>query len=95
VADNPKAFKHGLDRAAIRRIARNIGAVEPSFPGRAFVRTATSGLEPLEFKARVGHIAGALRKHLPPDERDAKDVLVRAGAAWDASHAIGEFNLKV
>ncbi|MEZ4273478.1 MAG: hypothetical protein R3C68_19200 [Myxococcota bacterium] len=58
---NPKALKHGLGNPAIRRIARNIKAVEPAFSDQAFIRAATKDLQSLELKARVKHIAGALK----------------------------------
>ncbi len=78
-----KAFKDAIDRAAIRRIAKNIKRVHAPFPDRAFVRSACRGLEDLEMKARVALVIEALRKHLPEDVTAAIDVLVRCGAQWD------------
>ena len=80
---NPKAFKHGLNRNAVRRIARNIKKADPSFADAAFVRAATGGLDVLELKARVGHVVEALRRYLPDDGVEAIDVLARAGELWD------------
>ncbi len=92
MADNPKAFKHGLGNAAIRRIARNIKGVEPSFLDKAFVRTATTGLEALELKARVRQVSEALRKHLPDDELEAIALLVRVGEDWDEGDSASTTN---
>lgn len=83
MATDAAAFKHGLGKGAVLRIARNITRVEPSFSERAFLRSATAGLESLELKARVMHVVEALRKHLPSDDLAAIDVLVRAGDVWD------------
>jgi 3-methyladenine DNA glycosylase AlkC len=80
---NPKAFKHGLGSKAVLRIADNILVVEPTFAKRAFVRDAMTGLEALELKARVMHIAEMLRRHLPNDVVEAIEVLVHAGNSWD------------
>jgi len=80
---NPNAFKHGLGKEAIRRIARNIKRVRSSFPDEKFVRAATAGLQELELKARVDHVVLALRQHLPNDALEAVGVLVRAGESWD------------
>ncbi len=84
VDSNPNAFKHGLGKDAIRRIAKNIKTVDPNFSDRAFVRAATKGLDSLELKARVMHVAVTLRRYLPDDVRDAMGVLVKAGEHWDA-----------
>ncbi|MCA9581883.1 MAG: DNA alkylation repair protein [Myxococcales bacterium] len=77
------ALKHGLGKDAIRRIGRNIQRVEPAFPERAFFRNAIRGLETMELKARVHHVAGTLRKYLPQDVPAAMAVLVKAGENWD------------
>jgi 3-methyladenine DNA glycosylase AlkC len=61
-----------------RRIATMIGAVEPSFPTRAFQRDALDGYEALELTPRARHISTALRRHLPPDYPTAIGILVRS-----------------
>lgn len=55
------AFKDQIGGPAVARIAKTAGL------GRAFVRAAQRGLDELELKARVRHIAAALRAHLPAD----------------------------
>ncbi len=88
----PKAnqpFKEGLDAAAVRRLARNVAAVHAAFPRQRFVRSATRGLSDLELKARVFHIVGALRLHLPQNPKTAIAVLLRAGKGWNAEETTG------
>lgn len=45
--------------ALVQRLAGDIARVYPSFPSRAFVRDATTGLETLELPDRGKHIARA------------------------------------
>lgn len=80
--ENPNAFKHAIDRAAVKRIATSIAAVEPEFTRARFVRRANAGLEALELKARVKHIIAALKDSLPQDPKLAVAAIVRAGEAW-------------
>lgn len=69
-------FKERLNAAAIRRLADRLRAAWSPFPHAAFVAGATDGLDALELKARVEHIAGALRPVLPADVPRAMGVLV-------------------
>lgn len=71
-------LKHFFSPALVRRIARSIAAVEPSFPERAFVRDASRDLESLELLARAARIAEALAEHLPPEYPQAIAVLLRS-----------------
>lgn len=76
-------MKDGLGSDAVKRIATALSAADSGFDTQAFRRSAMRGLKALELKARVGHVIGALRKHLPQDTLQALDVLVRAGANWE------------
>lgn len=64
--------------ALVRRLAADIERVEPSFPTRAFVRRAASGLDDLELLDRGKQIARALADHLPEDYSEAVNVLLRS-----------------
>lgn len=85
---NDRALKHGLGPRAVRCIAQNFKRVEPAFRDRAFVKTASAGLEGLELKARVMHIRDALCRVLPEDPTTAIDLVVRATRGW-AKAAVG------
>ncbi len=76
-------LKNGLDRATLRGIGRNIARVYPEFDTKGFVRKAARGLDALELKARVKHVAAVLRGFLPEPDADALDVLVQAGLRWE------------
>lgn len=60
-------FKERLGAEAVRGIARAQVRVDPAFPEARFVAEALAGLEALELKGRVRHIAAALRRALPAD----------------------------
>ena len=75
MADTLKGF---FSPALVRRLAGDIARVHPSFPERAFVKSATSGLEELELLDRGRHIARALAAHLPKAYPEAVDVLLRS-----------------
>jgi 3-methyladenine DNA glycosylase AlkC len=72
------ALKHFFNPDLVRRLAGEIQRVEPSFRTRAFVRTATTGLDDLELLDRGRHIARALAAHLPPDYPEAVEILLRS-----------------
>lgn len=78
-------FKNALNEAVIREAAPHLHASWGGFDSERFVALATDGLEALELKARVAHIAGALGRCLPEDWAAACDVLVGALADVDDS----------
>ncbi len=69
-------FKLLVDRAAVSRLAAAILRVYPAFDAPGFVAKAADGLDPLELKARVQHVARALRAALPADWARAAAILV-------------------
>jgi hypothetical protein len=68
-------LKHRIDAPLVRLCARHLARVHPAFPAAAFVHRATQGLDGLELKARVGHVAEALAATLPRDFAAAAAVL--------------------
>ncbi|MBM4367583.1 MAG: DNA alkylation repair protein [Deltaproteobacteria bacterium] len=70
-------FKNLVNAESIARIGQAVAAVAP-FDAAGFERRAVAGLEPLELKARIRHVAGALRAYLPGDWRESVRVLLAA-----------------
>jgi len=66
MAEN-KPFKDLIDEAVARGLAARLVAVVPEFDQAGFTAQACAGLQDLELKARVAHIALALRDFLSPD----------------------------
>ena len=64
--------------ALVRRLAADLGRVDPSFPARAFVKRATAGLDELELLERGKHLARALAEYLPPSYPEALELLLRS-----------------
>jgi 3-methyladenine DNA glycosylase AlkC len=80
------AFKEQIDEDAITRLARALSDVDARFAVEAFIGDATEGLQNLELKARVAHVALALGQHLPDPFTTAAEVVGRAvvdGAPWE------------
>jgi 3-methyladenine DNA glycosylase AlkC len=71
-------LKTFFSAALVRRLAADIVQAEPTFPSRAFIKDASSGLAQMELLERGKHIATALEMHLPPAYPDAIDVLLRS-----------------
>ena len=71
-------LKSYFGRETVERIAALISAVHPAFPAAAFVADAARGLASRELLARGDHVAAALRRHLPPDYREAVGILTRS-----------------
>ncbi len=71
----PEPFKNLVNAEAIRRIGAAVAAVAP-FDARGFQVRATAGLDALELKARVRHVAEALRAFLPESWPEAARILV-------------------
>ena len=72
------ALKTFFSPALVRRLGADLARVHPPFPERAFVKSATAGLDELELIDRGRHIARALASHLPPDYPRAIAVLLRS-----------------
>ena len=64
--------------ALVRRLASDVARVEPSFPSRAFIARATSGLDELELLDRGKHIMRALAFCLPESYPKAVGILLRS-----------------
>jgi 3-methyladenine DNA glycosylase AlkC len=83
-------LKHHLGAAVVRAIATDLKRAWPGFDSGAFTRDALRGLDALELLQRGTHIAGAMRRHLPPVYRDAIRVVVDAlGAPIGESELTG------
>ena len=74
----PEPLKSFVNGASVTRLADTVRAVHPAFDLHAFVESATSGLEPLELKARIDHVAAALDAHLPRSFSKAARLLAGA-----------------
>jgi len=68
-------FKKRIDRDLVRVTAEHLRRVWRRFPQAEFERRALDGLEALELKARVEHVATALAATLPAAFAEAADVL--------------------
>lgn len=68
-------FKNRIDANLLRMAARHLRRAWRKFPDRRFLALATDGLQELELKARVRHVAGALAAVLPEDFDAAATVL--------------------
>lgn len=67
-------FKNLLDASRVKLIAADFARAWPAFPTKRFLSEATTGLEPLELKARASHIAKALTNALPTDVTRALEI---------------------
>lgn len=76
-------LKLGLARPAIERLGRSVERAHSSFDRVGFVDAALRGLDELELKERVAHVAEVLGAHLPDDYSEALEVVVRAGETFD------------
>jgi 3-methyladenine DNA glycosylase AlkC len=71
-------FKNLINPASIREIGDAISRAYPAFPLAAFCAEAATGLDAMELKARVVHVAAALRRGLPAAWPAAVDALLGA-----------------
>ena len=92
-------FKERIGAALVRDVGAHLGRSWSDFPQRRFVRQALSGLEDLELKARVAHVADALAacfeqtrtpRGLLPDTLAAREGTQRpADRSGVLSHGVG------
>ncbi len=78
MAEERKLFKDWFDREAARRMAAQVAGAWPEFDKKAFIRRATTGLDPLEFHGRIAAFSDALRTTLPEDVPRSLDILTRS-----------------
>jgi 3-methyladenine DNA glycosylase AlkC len=71
-------FKNFIRRETLAPLADRIAAARPGWSASRFLDAACDGLDALELKARVIHVAEALRAHLDPDYLAALDHLLDA-----------------
>lgn len=64
-----------INADSVGRLADGVASAWPPFPREAFIRQATTGLEALELKDRVRHVAGALHIALPLPFPQAATIL--------------------
>jgi 3-methyladenine DNA glycosylase AlkC len=76
-------MKDGLNRAAVRRLAENLAKGQAAFESAAFEAAACKGLDALELKDRVAHVARAMAQFLPDDFATAIDGIRRTIPTWD------------
>lgn len=82
-----RAMKDGLDSVAIRRLAGNLKRAHTDFDVGGFVTLALTGLEGLELKARVAHVAAAMKPYLQSDPKEAIAGILHAVPEWDRGPA--------
>ncbi|HEX5051035.1 MAG TPA: DNA alkylation repair protein, partial [Planctomycetota bacterium] len=71
-------FKNLIHAGLVRTAGQHLQRVWPEFERRRFERLAIDGLDALELKARVRHVAAALEATLPPAFAEAASVLERS-----------------
>lgn len=71
-------FKNWINQDVIAQMAHHIQRAWPRFPAAGFQQAALQGLDALELKARVNHVAQQLAQHLPADFAQSADILVRS-----------------
>ncbi|HQF38233.1 MAG TPA: hypothetical protein PK322_03860 [Opitutaceae bacterium] len=83
-------FKNLVNRETVAEAARHLSRAWPRFDRARFETLAGDGLEKLELKARVLHLAAALAQTLPADFAQACDVIEAALAPPVPLDAYGE-----
>lgn len=78
-----EAMKNGLGRPALLRLAKNLKRAHPNFEDGNFEKACLRGLNALELKQRVAHVADQMSRFLPEDYLEALSILVRSRETWD------------
>jgi 3-methyladenine DNA glycosylase AlkC len=74
-AQEKKAFKDWFDKQAASALAEQFQRAWPPFDKKVFLKSATAGLETLEFQARVRQFSQSLRLVLPDDLKETLRIL--------------------
>lgn len=80
-------LKNELGRTSLEELAELVKLTWPQFLQQSFVNEALKGLETLELKARVLHIAQALKRHLPEQFEETARILLKAPDFWQQKSA--------
>jgi 3-methyladenine DNA glycosylase AlkC len=67
---------HLFNEVKVKKLAKDIKVVYPTFDERGFVRAVVQEFPSLELMQRIGHISAMLRQYLPQDYLEALKVLV-------------------
>lgn len=76
-------MKDGLDKSAIKRIARALQELVPDFEQVNFIKEALKGLDKLELKQRVDHVISVMSNYLPSDFKESAKILSALPMHWD------------
>ncbi|MCF7764063.1 MAG: DNA alkylation repair protein [Verrucomicrobia bacterium] len=71
-------FKNRINGALIERLGGETARAWASFDQAGFIACASRGLDSLELKGRVDHVARVWRGHLPDDYREALAIVLRS-----------------
>ena len=80
IPDAPKSIQKGfplkliLDKKAVHQLGENLHFVYEQFDKIAFIKDAIKGIDSLTITERSGHIAEAVRKHLPDTYSEAIEI---------------------
>jgi 3-methyladenine DNA glycosylase AlkC len=98
-----RLFKHEVNAETIAALGSAVAELDPAFDAAGFRAVAGAGLEPLELKARVAHVAAALDAHLQHRTfAETADLLATAveqlqqgmWTAWPTTTLIGNRSLE-
>lgn len=84
------AFKNLINPSTIALAAGHLQRAAPSFEAAAFIKSATAGLDSLEFKARAMQVCIALQTYLPADFEAAARTIEHSLAPPTGFNAKGE-----
>jgi 3-methyladenine DNA glycosylase AlkC len=79
-----RPMKDGLNKAAVERLAAAVNKTSSTLPTKAFVTAACRGLNKLELKDRVIHVADTLASCLPADIPTSLATLRQIPNHWDS-----------
>ncbi|MFK7739808.1 MAG: DNA alkylation repair protein [Planctomycetota bacterium] len=83
-------FKNLIRKEVVVAMASHLRRVSPAFPKRSFVERASHGLDALELKARVAHVADSLAEALPASFEKSVAVLEKSLAPARADDDLGK-----
>jgi 3-methyladenine DNA glycosylase AlkC len=83
-------FKNAINTEVIHNIAGHCQRVWADFPQQSFIAAASEGLDSLELKARIRHVASALAGALPADFDKAASILEQTLAPVGLDTPLGE-----